>query len=188
MRKESVVQPSDKNNTDVNTRTEATQNTDNKKPTPTPTNTTDLEKSVRRTCVVHKRIRTVIDFRVSSEIKEKYMQLSANKKKIVKLVLENTILALSGDRQLLEEKAKELGIELARANVQPVLNINVSVSEAKNTVNINVSELIRKLDEIQRYLVTLYKVSPNNSVSIPKAKFSEIVNQLDEIRRRLEVN
>ena len=69
-----------------------------------------------------------------------------------------------------------------------IFNISISKAEAKAEahVNIDINDIIKKLDEIQQYLTTLYKVSPNPaSVTIPKNKFSEIMDQLDDIKRRL---
>ena len=149
---------------------------------------TDSEKTVRRTSVVQTKIRTVLDFRVGTIVKERYLQLSPEKKKIVKLVLQNIIFSLANDKENLEGVAKELGLELAKQNIQPILNINVNVSESKaeNHINIDISKLIEAINELERLLLTIQKHNwnPNqNAYIIPIARMKDIENKLDELRR-----
>jgi len=127
-------------------------------------------------------------FRVNKEIKEIYSSLTPQQKRIVKLILQAAILSLSGEKEKLQQVAKELGAELAKQDMQPILNINVSVSEAKNTNNVNIdfSKLLDVINKLERLMLTIeqYTWDPKqNAYKIPPARMEELTKLLNELRK-----
>ncbi len=107
---------------------------------------TGSEKTVKQTSNKQTKIKpnfynitTLLAFRINVIAKEKYMELSPHKKKIVKLALESIILSLANDKEDLQHFAKELGIELAKENIQPIININVNEAHSEAKVNIDIT-------------------------------------------------
>lgn len=148
------------------------------------------DKSLNRP--INSDLTTQISFRISVAAKEKYMQLSPNKKKIVKLALETTIFSLADDKEDLERAVKELGIELARNNIQPILNLNINYNEAKaeakTEVNVNFGELLKAVNELERLIYTImnHHYNPRNvEYTVPKPVMNNIVDTLNKIRKSI---
>ena len=187
--------------TNVNTRTNTQQNTDNQKPTPTPTNTNTIGGQSVNTKVLtlppqitNTKKTKVVGIRVPLFVHYIYNYFLDDKDvDELKTVIMSFILAKATEKGVeLPENIKRF-VTVSLLNKSPssgtvIFNINISKAEPviHNNINIDLSAIIKKLDEIQQYLATLSKVSPNpNSVSIPKPRFNEIMNQLDDIRKKL---
>lgn len=162
---------------------------DNPHPPP-PTENSVRQLSDRQTnpqTLTNPNITTKLDFRVSVLVKDRYMQLSPEKKKIVKLVLESVIFTLANDNANLQAAAKELGLELAKQNIQPIVNINVNVAEAKAEakVKIDVEQLLEKLNEIEKLLLSIQKYTfdpAHNTYRIPPARMKELADLVKQMR------
>lgn len=132
--------------------------------------------------------RTKIDFRVSSLTKERYMELSPQQKKIVKMILEAVILTMAGDKDNLEKIARDLGVELMRDNIPPtIFNINVNYSEATKT-KIDLQKVIEKLNELDHLLFLIQKYSwdkTKNAYCIPIARMKELIELIEELKKLL---
>ncbi|ACZ35735.1 unknown [Sulfolobus spindle-shaped virus 6] len=135
-------------------------------------------------------ITSLLAFRINVVAKQKYMELPPQKKKIVKLTLETIIFSLAEDKEDLERAVKELGIELAKNNTQPVLNLNINYNEvkaeAKNTVNIDISKLLELMNELERiinWIETHNWRKEQNSYVVPPAVLKELNDTFAKIKR-----
>jgi glycyl-tRNA synthetase (class II) len=150
------------------------------------------DKSLNRP--INSDLTTQISFRISVSAKEKYMQLSPNKKKIVKLTLESIIFSLADDRDDLERAVRELGIELSKNNIQPILNLNINYNqaeakaEARSEVNINIPDLLNAVNELERIVYNIMNHSFNPRTAqyqMPQAVMQSIAEKLKEIRKSI---
>jgi uncharacterized protein YpuA (DUF1002 family) len=131
-------------------------------------------------------ITTLLAFRINVIAKEKYMELSPQKKKIVKLILESAILSLSDDKEDLERVAKELGIELAKNNIQPIININVNEAHSEAKVNIDITKILELVNELESLLVSIQKYNFNaerNAYVLPPARMKDLQQKLNELKK-----
>jgi hypothetical protein len=131
-------------------------------------------------------ITTLLAFRINVIAKEKYMELSPQKKKIVKLMLESAILSVSDDKEDLERVAKELGIELAKNNIQPIININVNEAHSEAKVNIDITKLIEILNELESLILTIQKNNwdPHKSAYIlPRLRMTELSEKIESLKK-----
>jgi hypothetical protein len=152
-----------------------------------------LEKTVKQTSNKQTKtntnfynITTLLAFRINVIAKEKYMELSPHKKKIVKLLLENAILSLADDKADLQYFAKELGIELAKENIQPIININVNEAHSEAKVNIDISKLTEILNELESLLMTIQRNNwrkENNAYVIPPARWKDLAEKIDSLKK-----
>jgi len=138
------------------------------------------------------KITTELFFRVHTFVKEKYMGLSPKQKKLVKLILESTILSLAQDKQNYEKIAKEFGIEIAKNDsTVPSFNITVNVNETKedeknNEKNINITKLIESLNELESLLLTIQNNNwrkEANAYIIPLARWKELIEKVNSIKK-----
>jgi len=152
-----------------------------------------LEKTVKQTSNKQTKtntnfynITTLLAFRINVIAKEKYMELSPHKKKIVKLALESIILSLANDKEDLQHFAKELGIELAKENIQPIINININEAHSEAKVNIDITKLLEILNELESLLSTIQKNNwrkESNAYIIPPARWKELNEKVDSLKK-----
>ncbi|MQL56444.1 chromosome partition protein [Acidianus ambivalens] len=133
-------------------------------------------------------ITSLLAFRINVIAKQKYMELSPQKKKIVKLVLENAILSLAEDKENLPYFAKQLGLELAKNDIQPILNININYSEAKAEAKaeIDISKLLELTNELERiinWIETHNWRKEQNAYIVPPAVLKELNDAFAKIKR-----
>ena len=131
-------------------------------------------------------ITTLLAFRINVIAKEKYMELSPQKKKIVKLALESIILSLANDKEDLQHFAKELGIELAKENIQPIININVNEAHSEAKVNIDITKILELVNELESLLVSIQKYNFNaerNAYVLPPARMKDLQQKLNELKK-----
>ncbi len=137
------------------------------------------------------KITTELFFRVHTFVKEKYMGLSPKQKKLVKLILESTILSLAQDKQNYEKIAKEFGIEIMKSDSPiPSFNITVNVNEkeekAKDEKNINLNKLMESLNELESLLLTIQNNNwrkEANAYIIPLARWKELIEKVNSIKK-----
>ncbi|QGA87267.1 hypothetical protein [Sulfolobus spindle-shaped virus] len=132
-------------------------------------------------------VTSLIAFRISAVAKARYMSLSPRKKRIVKLGLETLIYALSGHKEDLNRVSRELGLELAKESIQPIVNINISESraEAKAEAKIDITKLLDVINELEALLIQIQKNNFRKDLNcylIPPARMKDLETRITALK------
>ncbi len=121
--------------------------------------------------------------RINEKYYKMYKKFNSAQKRLVRHLVEASISGIARGRDSLQFD-----------ETQPIiinLNANINNAEAKTSVNIDVSELIEKVNELEKLLLTIQKYTfdaRENSYRVPQARMKDLKERIEVLKDLVKVN